>query len=76
MNPSPFIAMGDGQICATRPVSCALAYMALASRRFIAIRACTNTCFPASRDASTYSQCRYGQVPIITASTSSLAINA
>ena len=62
---------GAGQIWVTRLDSRLLAYINRASRKFIAMRACTKVCLPASKDARTNSQCLYGQVPIITASMSS-----
>ena len=56
----------------SRGDSSARSHIRCASRAFIAIRASVRTCLPASRAASVTGQCRYGQAPITTASTSGI----
>ena len=63
--------IGTGHRAATRPLRCAASCMALASPRSRAMRAWQNTCFPEFRAAMLTSLCRYGQVPMNTASMSS-----
>ena len=64
---------GHRYVVRVRPNTYEQGHMSRASARLRAIRAWQNTCFPASSALSVRSRCRYGVVPMRTASTSARA---